>query len=114
MFTDTTALARAQVNLMGKEYTLKGDVDPEYMIQLAKFVDEKIRELKSIAPSADPVKLALLVSLNTADLYFQAQQKATTAIDGVTQEGLEKLEEKTRLMLDMLEKGLVGEPVTNF
>jgi cell division protein ZapA len=54
------------VNIYGNEYTLKGEADPQYIADLAKFVDTKMAEIgkKSSAPAA---KVAILASMNIAD-----------------------------------------------
>ncbi len=54
------------VNIYGNEYTLKGEADPQYIAELAKFVDAKMGEIgkKSSAPAA---KVAILASMNLAD-----------------------------------------------
>jgi cell division protein ZapA len=54
------------VTIYGNEYTLKGEADPQYILELAKFVDGKMTEIgkKSSAPAA---KVAILASMNIAD-----------------------------------------------
>src|SRR5258708_3587411 len=54
------------VTIYGNEYTLKGEADPLYISELAKFVDGKMTEIgkKSSAPAA---KVAILASMNIAD-----------------------------------------------
>lgn len=54
------------VTIYGNEYTLKGEADPQYILELAKFVDAKMNEIgkKSSAPAA---KVAILASMNIAD-----------------------------------------------
>jgi cell division protein ZapA len=54
------------VNIYGNEYTMKGEADPLYISDLAKFVDAKMTEIgkKSSAPAA---KVAILASMNIAD-----------------------------------------------
>src|SRR5277367_6176594 len=54
------------VTIYGNEYTLKGEADPQYISELAKFVDARMSEIgkKSSAPAA---KVAILASMNIAD-----------------------------------------------
>jgi cell division protein ZapA len=54
------------VTIYGNEYTLKGDADPAYISELAKYVDSKMGEIgkKSGAPAA---KVAILAAMNIAD-----------------------------------------------
>lgn len=107
--TEQALATRAKVELMGRHYTLKGDVDPEYMVTLARYVDSKIAELKQLAQGQDPLRLALLVSLNLADELFQERHNHEG--QPFDQEQLSRLEEKARGLITMLEKGIIGEPV---
>src|SRR5208282_2268289 len=54
------------VTIYKNEYALKGEADPQKIIDLAKYVDARMTEMgkKSSAP-AD--KIAILVSMNIAD-----------------------------------------------
>ncbi len=99
-------VSRTKVELAGRKYTLKGDLNPEYMHNLAKYVDHRLEEIKEFAPSSDLAQRALLVALNLADEVFQLKKKSENSID---REVFEKLEEKTRYMITMLEKGIIGE-----
>ena len=97
--------SKAKVQIMGKEYTLKGDVDSEYMIRLAEYVNKKTETLKNSLTDSNSSKLALLVSLNIADELFQAKQKEESF---VPKEELSIIESKTEALIAMLENGLIG------
>ncbi len=98
-------VSKAKVQIMGKQYTLRGDVDPEYMVTLSRYVNEKLQELKDIAPDTDPLRMALLVALNLADELFQAKKKGE--IGDSTE--LTRMQEKTMHLISMLEDGLIGD-----
>ncbi len=104
------SVAKARVEILGRQYTLKGDVDPTYMIQLADYINGKLSEMRRIAPGADFNKLTLLVCLNLADEIFQLRSRLKRLPEGVDEETLTAMYEKTRSMLKMLEDGLIGEP----
>lgn len=106
MDSNTNIVSKTQVELAGKKYTLKGDLNPEYMHNLAKYVDKRLQDIKEFAPSADANQRALLVALNLADEVFQMKDKLENSVD---KETFSKLEEKTRYMIRMLEKGIIGE-----
>lgn len=61
------------VNIYGNEYTLKGEADPAYITELAKYVDAKMSDIgkKSSAPAA---KVAILASMNIADEYHRLEK----------------------------------------
>lgn len=80
------------VTIYGNEYTLKGEADPAYITDLAKYVDGKMNEIgkKSSAPAA---KVAILASMNIAD-EFHRLEKAKA-------ENLKLIETLERNLLDM-------------
>lgn len=104
--------ARTKVQIMGRHYTLKGDVDSEYMQKLAQYVNEKVNELKEMAPGLDQTRLALLVSLNMADELFQAKAHLKgypSGISGIDEEKLKEINDRAQRLISMLEEGLIGE-----
>lgn len=107
----TNEITRTKVEILGHQYTLKGDLDPEYMASLARYVDEKLNGLKKIMGRADTTRLALLVALNLADELFQSERKLKEIPDGMDPDFIRKIEEKTEKMISLLEEGLVGEPL---
>lgn len=98
------SVSRAKVELLGRKYTLRGDVDTEYMASLARYVDEKLKELKEIAPETDNTRLALLVALNLADELHRAKSGAPS----LPSEDEQKVREKTEQLIRMLEEGIIG------
>jgi cell division protein ZapA len=56
------------VEIFGGTYSIKGEADPEYVRQLARFVDEKMRSLAQRSPSTvSAQKIAVLAAMNMAD-----------------------------------------------
>ncbi len=61
-------MGNVEVHILGQKYIIKGDNEsPEYLVQLAGFVDEKLREVYTSAPHITPLKAAILAALNIAD-----------------------------------------------
>ena len=56
-----------QVEIFGQSYNLKGDADPAYINELSDYVDQKMREVSSAAPTVESLKIAILAALNIAD-----------------------------------------------
>lgn len=73
------------VSIFGREYKIKGHADKEYIEAMARYVDEKMKELanSSSLPSQD--RLAILAALNIADELFQERQKTTETFSSVEQ-----------------------------
>lgn len=60
------------VEIHGQRYPIRSGLDPDYVAQLAAFVDEKMRVAAKECPAGDTLKLAILAALNIADEYFRA------------------------------------------
>jgi cell division protein ZapA len=89
------------VQIMGREYKIKGFADQDYIIKVAQYVDGKMRELSknSTLPSHD--KIAILAALNIADELFQ--QKQTTS------ETFSSIERKADDLVAILDKSTRAE-----
>jgi cell division protein ZapA len=94
---------KVNVELMGRTYTIKGDADPEYMAQVAGYLNAKILEMKKLTAN-DETKLLLLTALNLADELFQARRGVQ-----ISPADAQQIERRTQALLKMLESGLVGQ-----
>ena len=60
-----------QVQILGQNYTIRGEADQEYILGVASYVDRKMREVTEKLPVASVSnslsKVAVLASLNIAD-----------------------------------------------
>ena len=64
------------VEIFGGTYSVKGDADPEYVRQLARFVDEKMRSLAQRSPSTvSAQRIAVLAAVNMADEVFRLRNR---------------------------------------
>ena len=64
---------KANVRIFGEEYTLKGRANPEYMKELAHYVDAIMREIKERNPKLTSTQVAVKAAVNIADLYFTSR-----------------------------------------
>jgi cell division protein ZapA len=62
------------VTIFGAEYKIKG-ADPDYIGEVAAYVDSKMRELERRLSSGAPAKIAILTSLNIADELFRERKE---------------------------------------
>ena len=60
-----------QVQIFGHSYTIRGDAEHAYIMDVAAFVDRKMREVTDKLPVASLSKVAVLASLNIADELFK-------------------------------------------
>ena len=77
------------VEIFGQTYNVRGEGDPDYLTELARFVDSRMREVAAQVATVDPVKIAILAALNIADEFsrYRKQRDSATGI------WLEKTEE---------------------
>ena len=61
----------ARVTVLGQEYALKTDADPEEIGQIAHFVNTKIDEVVASGRGSDTVGVVVLALMNVAGDYFQ-------------------------------------------
>src|SRR5436190_23492870 len=69
-----------KVEIYDQAYTVRSDGDPEYLKQLAEYVDERMREISSGTLTVDSRKVAILAALYIADELHQLR-KAHDAAD---------------------------------
>jgi cell division protein ZapA len=67
------------VEIAGQRYPIRSGLEPAYVIELAAYVDQKMRVATESAPASDMMGLAVLVALNLADEYFRARQQSSSA-----------------------------------
>jgi len=66
-----------RVEIYNQTYSIRSDGDNEYIINLAEYVDGKMREISSGTFTVDSLKVAILAALHIADEFHQlkSQQK---------------------------------------
>ena len=85
-----------RVEIYGQEYHMRGDLDPEYIRRLAKFLDGKMRSIAARTHTVDSLRVAVLAAMNIADEYHQLKAKheeTTRQVDQKVAEYHELVEE---------------------
>ena len=67
------------VTIFGKEYTLKGGADADYVQEVAAFVDKRMSEGARNAAVVSTERVAILAAVNIADELFREQHKRMEA-----------------------------------
>ncbi|MCL5062875.1 MAG: cell division protein ZapA [Nitrospiraceae bacterium] len=67
-----------EVHILGQKYVIKGDAAPEYIQQIADFVDGKLQEVYATSPDITPLKAAILAALNIADELHRLKNEYNT------------------------------------
>ena len=61
------------VEIQGQRYPIRSVLDPEYVMRLALYVDEKMHAAADTTPTGDSLRLAVLAALNIADELFRCR-----------------------------------------
>ncbi|MDH4028005.1 MAG: cell division protein ZapA [Nitrospirota bacterium] len=79
-----------EVQILGQSYSIKTDEDDAYIKALARYVDEKLKEIYSAAPNVSQAKASVMAAFGIADELFKLR---------VQQEDIDRMiEEKTRML----------------
>ncbi len=79
------------VEIFGQAYNVRGEGDPGYLLELARFVDTRMREVAAQVATVDPMKIAILAALNIADELSRTRKQR----EGAAGAWLERAEEIT-------------------
>lgn len=67
---------KVAVNIFGNKYTIKGEGNPEYIQELAQFVDKKMQEIVQFTSTISSYKVAILAALNIADEFYKVKTES--------------------------------------
>ncbi len=82
-----------EVEIFGQTYNVRGDGDSDYLMELARLVDTRMREVAGQVATVDPVKIAILAALNIAD-EFSRYRKRREESAGIWIERTEEISER--------------------
>lgn len=66
---------RVNVDIYGQQYTIVGDESTFHLRQVARSVDDKMREISQKNPNLDTTKLAVLTAVNAMHEYYKLLEK---------------------------------------
>src|SRR2546422_2455041 len=72
--TDAAASPTIKVEIYDQAYTVRSDGDPDYLKELAEYVDQRMREISSGTLTVDSRKVAILAALYIADELHQLKK----------------------------------------
>lgn len=87
-----------EIEILGQRYKVKGDYPPEYIKELAEFVDSRMRELRDKSPHLTPLKTAVITALNIAD-----ELKRTKKEFEAVSKGIKLMEDKAETIIKLFE-----------
>jgi cell division protein ZapA len=62
------------VDVHGQRYPIRSALEPEYVLRLAAYVDQKMRAAAESTEVGDSLRLAVLAALNIADELFRCRE----------------------------------------
>lgn len=65
------------VEVHGQKYPIRTQLDPQYVEELAAFVEQRMQLAAKTSPSSDIVGLAILAALNITDEFFRTRNELT-------------------------------------
>ena len=86
---------KIQVEIYGQNYQIRAGADPDYIRNIAHYVDIKMREIASGTPTVDSLKIAVLAALNITDEFFQLKRQK--------QDGDRELEQRAEKLSKILD-----------
>ena len=80
------------VEIQGERYPIRTSLEPEYVAQLARYLDIKISAASDSTPSGDHLRLTVVAALNIVDELFRLRD-AKRDRDGLLAERAGELEQ---------------------
>lgn len=66
---------KAEVEIFGDSYILKGNAPPEYLEMLAEYVNQKMEYIHEKCPGLTVSKIAILTAINIADELMKMKRE---------------------------------------
>ncbi|RJQ48587.1 MAG: cell division protein ZapA [Nitrospiraceae bacterium] len=84
-----------EVHILGQSYSIRTDENEAYIKSLAKYIDEKLKEIYSVAPNINQSRAMVMTAFGIADELFKLRSEL---------QNLDKMiEEKTKILSGFLE-----------
>ena len=95
---DQPSLVR--VNIYGQEYKVKAPADSSYIVEVANYVDTKMREVAEGLSSQQPAtRIAILAAMNISDELFKIKENRS--------ESNSSIENRITSLIDYIDDNIV-------
>ena len=92
---------RADVEILGQRLSVRGRGTPEYIHELAAYLNGRIQTVREQARVFDPLRLSLLAALHVVDeLYRSRETQGARATDPQVLARVDRLTERLSAVLD--------------
>ncbi|MDP2167492.1 MAG: cell division protein ZapA [Thermodesulfovibrionales bacterium] len=82
-------MTNTEVYILGQKYTIKGDASEEHIKELSRYIDEKIQEVLSAAPTVSPLKALILTSFSIAEEIYKLRAEQEDIAKGMEEKTAE-------------------------
>ena len=80
------APGQIRVNIFGADYSLMSDNDEHFVKEIARYIDEKMREIDKEQSVKSSSRIAVLAALNVAEELFQERLYREKLLDQLNEE----------------------------
>lgn len=87
-----------KVNIFDQTYYVAGELEPNYVQELAQHVDTRMRDIARATGTVDTVKVAVLAAMAIADEMYSLRE--------TRQNDTQELRERTKRCLKLVERAL--------
>jgi cell division protein ZapA len=70
---------RIEVEILGQKYTIRSAASPDYVRELAGYVERRVTEIRGSGTGQDPTRLLALASLYITDELFRLRDERSEA-----------------------------------
>ncbi len=84
-----------KVNIFGEDYPIKGEADVFYIQKVAKYVDQKMKEVAEKLSNKLPLRVAVLAAMNITDELLKERED--------NEKKLLNVEERSQSLAEQLE-----------
>lgn len=96
----TDGVRSISVEILGKEYRIRGGADEAYIREVARYVDARLREVSRGTSLQATDRVAILAAMNIADELFQLRRASS--------EEFSSIERRAQGLIRLLEENLSG------
>jgi cell division protein ZapA len=69
------------VDIHGQRYAVRSELDPQYVGELASYLDTRMQMAARELSSSDPLRIAVIAALNLADELFRERRVMSRTAD---------------------------------
>lgn len=92
-------MGSVEIHILGQKYIVRGDENPEYIRQLADFLNTKLQEVYAISPNITPLKATILTALNIADELHKVKREYISA-----SQSIKSMQQKAETLIGLLDQ----------